>query len=69
MPANESAWRRNGKKPLGGAGYRHGRFHFRPPDAEELAASQDYLSALDRESAWRAFAQSLFNLKEFIYVR
>ncbi len=41
----------------------------RPPDAEELAASRNYLSALAPEYAWQDFAQSLFNLKEFIYVR
>jgi hypothetical protein len=53
----------------------------RPPTDEELAAAASYLNALaeDRQikteqllkdaSVWRDLAQSLFNLKEFIYVR
>jgi hypothetical protein len=48
----------------------------RPPREEELAASRIYLADLKREHgagrealAWRDFAQSLFNLKEFIYIR
>ncbi len=48
----------------------------RPPSDEELAGSRAYLSDLVREHGdgkdnlvWRDFAQSLFNLKEFIYVR
>jgi hypothetical protein len=53
----------------------------RAPVAEELAASSRYVTALatDRslaadkalasEPVWQDFAQSLFNLKEFIYVR
>jgi hypothetical protein len=53
----------------------------RPATAAELAASQTYLADLAREynspaselltcePAWRDFAQSLFNFKEFIYVQ
>jgi hypothetical protein len=51
----------------------------RPPTDAELAASQRYLdtiaasvpreSLLSTQAPWRDFAQSLFNLKEFIYLR
>ncbi len=53
----------------------------RPPSSDELAASSSYLAQLAREQkiasdatlgnerVWQDFAQSLFNLKEFIYVR
>jgi hypothetical protein len=53
----------------------------RPPGDDELGPVTDYLAALakDRgvpadqllssEPVWQDFAQSLFNLKEFIYVR
>jgi len=53
----------------------------RPPGNDELGAASNYLAALaqDRtvptdqllasEPVWQDFAQSLFNLKEFIYVR
>jgi len=48
----------------------------RPPGDTEAAASRVYLADLTREHGpdkeqlvWRDFAQSLFNLKEFIYVR
>jgi hypothetical protein len=48
----------------------------RPPSDSELAASRGYLADLAREHGpgndrlvWRDFGQSLFNLKEFIYVR
>jgi len=53
----------------------------RPPSDEEIAAATGYLDSLaqDRqlsakaelkdESIWKDFGQSLFNLKEFIYVR
>jgi hypothetical protein len=48
----------------------------RPPDSAELSASHAFLADLAREHeaageqlVWRDFAQSLFNLKEFIYVR
>ena len=41
----------------------------RPPSPTELNASLDYLRGGDPERAWQDFAQSLFNLKEFIYVR
>jgi hypothetical protein len=53
----------------------------RPPEAAELAASAQYLDALAEEHkvsaeevlnsipVWQDFAQSLFNLKEFIYLR
>jgi len=48
----------------------------RPPTDPETAASRQYFAELthehgrDREPlVWRDFAQSLFNLKEFIYVR
>ena len=48
----------------------------RPPGDAELAESRAYLADLSREHGegkekvvWRDFAQSLFNLKEFIYVR
>ena len=53
----------------------------REPDAEELQASLDYLTELAAEhgvaaadvsgsvAVWQDFAQSLFCLKEFIYVR
>jgi len=48
----------------------------RPPTEVELVGSRAYLSDLAREQGagkdnlvWRDFAQSLFNLKEFIYIR
>jgi hypothetical protein len=48
----------------------------RPPHEAELSAARAYLADLAREHGdgkdqlvWRDFAQSLFNLKEFIYVR
>jgi hypothetical protein len=53
----------------------------RPPDSAELAASVTYLDTLAAQRSldstkrltdlalWQDFAQSLFNLKEFIYVR
>ena len=53
----------------------------RPPSAEESAKASAYLEQLARDAAvpagqlaaservWQDFAQSLFNLKEFIYVR
>ncbi len=48
----------------------------RPPSDAELAASRGYLADLAREHGaendrliWSDFAQSLFNLKEFIYIR
>jgi len=52
----------------------------RTPTADEAAKSRRYLAELSREhgaaenlaaseNVWRDFAQSLFNLKEFIYVR
>jgi hypothetical protein len=53
----------------------------RPPEKDELTAASRYLDALakDREvpanqvlssvPVWQDFAQSLFNLKEFIYLR
>ncbi|GDY19908.1 hypothetical protein LBMAG56_12530 [Verrucomicrobiota bacterium] len=53
----------------------------RPPSASELAKSRAYLADLARDASvpaaelatservWQDFAQSLFNLKEFIYVR
>jgi hypothetical protein len=52
----------------------------RPPTERERASSRAYLDDLARaheagagwlasEAVWRDFAQSLFNLKEFIYVR
>jgi hypothetical protein len=53
----------------------------REPDADELRVSLDYLSELASEhgvaavdmagsaAVWQDFAQSLFCLKEFIYVR
>ncbi len=48
----------------------------RPPSDFELAGSRTYLADLAREHGdgkdklvWRDFAQSLFNLKEFIYLR
>ena len=53
----------------------------REPDADELQASLDYLTELAGEhgvaaadvsgsaAVWQDFAQSLFCLKEFIYVR
>ena len=53
----------------------------REPDADELQASLDYLTELAAEHGvavadvagsvvvWQDFAQSLFCLKEFIYVR
>ena len=53
----------------------------RPPSAAELAKSRAYLADLARDASvpadqlatservWQDFAQSLFNLKEFIYVR
>ena len=53
----------------------------RPPSTDEAAKAHAYLAALAREAnipgdqlatserVWQDFAQSLFNLKEFIYVR
>ena len=53
----------------------------RPPSDDEAAAAAAYLTALARdrqltpdkvlanEAVWQDFAQSLFNLKEFIYLR
>ncbi|MFM9067662.1 MAG: hypothetical protein ACKOUR_10080, partial [Planctomycetota bacterium] len=53
----------------------------RPPDAEELAAACSYLDELSQDhrvatgdlltsvAVWQDFAQSLFCLKEFQYVR
>ena len=53
----------------------------REPDADELQASVDYLTELADEHSvavadmsgnaaiWQDFAQSLFCLKEFVYVR
>ena len=47
----------------------------RPATADELAKSRAYLAALGADAsphdprAWQDFIQSLFNLKEFIYVR
>jgi len=48
----------------------------RPPDEPELAASRVYLADLARaqgedsaQAVWRDYAQSLFNLKEFLYLR
>ena len=51
----------------------------RPPSDAELARAKSYLAELAHEhggenlsaneNAWRDFAQSLFNVKEFIYVR
>ncbi|MEO6787273.1 MAG: hypothetical protein ABI318_14165, partial [Chthoniobacteraceae bacterium] len=53
----------------------------RPPHDAELAASDRYLgelgngnaganeNLLGNQSAWRDFAQSLFNAKEFIFLR
>jgi hypothetical protein len=41
----------------------------RPPSTVELEHARRYLAELTGEDAWRDFAQSLFNLKEFIYVR
>jgi hypothetical protein len=48
----------------------------RLPSDAELAGSRAYLADLAREHGegkdkliWRDYAQSLFNLKEFIYVR
>jgi hypothetical protein len=52
----------------------------RPPSESELAASDAYISELAAEQKdgdplrgnqkiWRDFAQSLFNLKEFIYIK
>ena len=48
----------------------------RPPSTEELAGSRAYLDELASEHGagreqliWRDYAQALFNLKEFIYVR
>ena len=53
----------------------------RPPSADELTKARAYLADLAREAnvpteqlasserVWQDFAQSLFNLKEFIYVR
>jgi hypothetical protein len=49
----------------------------RPPSAQELDQARHYLAGLARDhgvpaasdDVWRDFAQSLFNLKEFIYVR
>ena len=49
----------------------------RPATAAELTASLDYLASPGRSDAellgqrevWRDFAHSLFNLKEFLYLR
>ena len=53
----------------------------RPPGDDEIAASSEYLTTLARDHkvredqalasapVWQDFAQSLFNLKEFIYLR
>ncbi len=47
----------------------------RPASADELAKSRAYLASLGTDAnphsprAWQDFIQSLFNLKEFIYVR
>ena len=51
----------------------------RPPHEKELSASSRYLgeltksapgsNPLDEQNAWRDLAQSLFNTKEFIYIR
>jgi hypothetical protein len=49
----------------------------RPPTESELISSRAYLIAegndlkavLDNHNVWRDFAQSLFNLKEFIYIK
>jgi len=45
----------------------------RPASADELAKSRAYLAALGPDAndprAWQDFIQSLFNLKEFIYLR
>jgi len=45
----------------------------RPPSADELAKSRAYLATLGTDAedprVWQDFIQSLFNLKEFIYVR
>jgi len=45
----------------------------RPPSADELAKSRTYLATLGTDAedprVWQDFIQSLFNLKEFIYVR
>ena len=50
----------------------------RPPTESELVASKSFLEELrgeyqgasgDDERVWRDFAQSLFNFKEFIYVK
>jgi hypothetical protein len=41
----------------------------RQPTATELDHARSYLANLDAADAWRDLAQSLFNLKEFIYVR
>ena len=46
----------------------------RPPRPEELASVEKYLDArakdgAPRERAWQDLAQSLFNLKEFLYLR
>jgi len=47
----------------------------RRPDAQEMQRAQEYLQMLSQgrpasdPAAWRDLAQSLFNLKEFIYLR
>jgi hypothetical protein len=46
----------------------------RPPRPDELASVQKYLEARAKEGApperaWQDLAQSLFNLKEFLYLR
>ncbi len=52
-----------------------GRAFTRPPTEREFSQCRDYLGELsqahggDAQAVWRDFAQSLFNLKEFIYVR
>jgi hypothetical protein len=48
----------------------------RPPDASEITASLAFLAQLEQahgagaaRAVWRDYAQSLFNLKEFLYLR
>jgi hypothetical protein len=42
----------------------------RQPGESELAASREYVScAADPSAAWADLAQSLFNAKEFIFLR
>ena len=48
----------------------------RPPDASEITASLAFLAELEQahgagaaRAVWRDYAQSLFNLKEFLYLR